>query len=43
MMVEELLFNIAMILISLASVVWLEKQVIKLVVWFIKQDNKKDE
>lgn len=43
MMLEEFLFNIAMLLLALACVIWIQKQIIKVIIWFIKQDNKKDE
>lgn len=43
MMLEEFLFNIAMLLLALACVIWIQKQIIKVIIWFLKQDNKKDE
>lgn len=43
MMLEEFLFNIANLFLALACVIWIQKQIIKVIIWFIKQDNKKDE
>lgn len=43
MMLEEFLFNIAMLFLALACAIWIQKQIIKVIIWFIKQDNKKDE
>lgn len=43
MLLEEFLFNIAMLFLAMASVIWIQKQIIKVIIWFLKQDNKKDE
>lgn len=39
MMLEEFLFNIAMLFLALASVIWIQKQIIKVIIWFIKHEE----
>lgn len=39
MMLEEFLFNIAMMLLALACMIWIQKQIIKVIIWFIKHEE----
>lgn len=45
MMLEEFIFNMAMLFLAMACVVWIEKQLIKVVIWVMKETldyDKKD-
>lgn len=45
MMLEEFIFNMAMLFLAIACVVWIEKQLIKVVIWVMKETldyDKKD-
>lgn len=39
MMLEEFLFNIAMLFLALASAIWIQKQIIKVIIWFLKNEE----
>lgn len=39
MMLEEFLFNIAMLFLVLACVIWIQKQIIKVIIWFLKNEE----
>ena len=39
MMLEEFLFNIAMLFLALACVIWIQKQIIKVIIWFLKNEE----
>ena len=45
LMLEEFIFNMAMLFLAMACVVWIEKQLIKVVIWVMKETldyDKKD-
>lgn len=39
MMLEEFLFNIAMLFLALECVIWIQKQIIKVIIWFLKNEE----
>ena len=39
MMLEEFLFNIEMLFLALACAIWIQKQIIKVIIWFLKNEE----